>query len=158
MASASSPSTDDGLRRRAQLSVMVGLFVSFGALIGYALQVPSAPGNLATIVPWLAIGFLTAWTGGILFGNALIEPPRGVPPALKGQLGLGIVGTLAGALASAVVVHQTGPWSSPSPGTPGELVTAIAAVVLAWAGGFLLGHSTQRFVRRRRRKEGPSLP
>ncbi len=130
---------------------MVGLFVTFGGLFGYALQVPTQPATLTSIVPWLAVGFITAWSGGILAGNSLVAPPPGVSPAFIGQPGVAGVATLAGVLSATVVVLRVGASASPSPGAPVELVIAVLAATLVWMGGFLMGHSMRRFVRRRRR-------
>ncbi|MGC2288980.1 MAG: hypothetical protein WA688_03890 [Thermoplasmata archaeon] len=141
----------DSRRRRSQLTVMVGLFVTFGGLFGYALQVPTQPAALTNLVPWLAVGFIVAWAGGILAGNTLVAPPPGVAPALRGQPGVAFIATLAGALSAVVVVLRVGPWASPSPGAPVELVIAVTGSVLVWMGGFLMGSSMRRFVRRRRR-------
>jgi len=150
--------TSDSRRGRAQLMVMVGLFVTFAGLFAYGLQVPTPPGSLAHIVPWLAVGFLTAWTGGILAGNSLVPPPAGVSPALRAQPGIAMVATLAGALAAGVVLQRLGPWASLSPGAPAELWIAAAGAGLVWLGGFLMGHSMRRFGRRRRRPRGFSRP
>jgi hypothetical protein len=130
---------------------MLGLFVTFGGLLGYALQVPIQPGRLTDILPWLATGFVAAWTGGILAGNSLIAAPLGVRPAMVGQSAVAGVATLAGALSAVVVVLRLGSWTSPSPGTPAELVIAPVATIIVWIGGFLMGHSMRRFVRRRHR-------
>jgi hypothetical protein len=130
---------------------MVGLFLTFAGLFAYGLQVPTQPALFDSVGPWLAIGFVTAWTGGILAGNSFIDPPSGVPPALRGQSGLSVVALVAGVLSAAVVVRQLGPWVALSPGIPGEAVIATSGVLLAWVGGFLMGHSMRRFVRRRRR-------
>jgi len=135
---------------------MVGLFVTFGGLLGYALQVPSNSAGLESILPWLAVGFLTVWLGGILSGNAINSLPPEAVPALRGQPLLGLVATLAGVLSAAVVIDRAGPWTSPSPGTPVEVVTAVAAVVLSWAGGSLMGYGMSRFVRRRRPRRAAS--
>jgi hypothetical protein len=136
---------------------MVGLFVTFGGLFGYALQIPTQPARLVGLVPWLAAGFVATWTGGILGGNSLVAPPVGIPPALRGQPGISATATLAGALSAAVVVHRVGPWVVPSPGAPAELAIAVVGTVLVWAGGFLMGRSMRRFVLRRRRG-GRSTP
>jgi hypothetical protein len=131
---------------------MVGLFVTFGGLFGYALQVPTQPGMLTTVVPWLAVGFLTAWTGGILAGNSLVMPPPGVRPAIVGQSSVAAVATVAGALSAAVVVLRVGPRTQLTPGAPAELFIAIIAGSIVWAGGFLMGRSMQRFVLPRRNR------
>jgi hypothetical protein len=130
---------------------MLGLFVTFGGLFGYALQVPTQPGRLMEILPWLATGFVAAWIGGILAGNSLVAPPPGIRPAMIGQSPLAGVATVAGALSATVVVLRLGPWTSPAPGTPAELVIASVAASIAWVGGFLMGHSMRRFARRRAR-------
>ena len=149
---AAEPSGSEGHRRRSQLTVMVGLFVTFGGLVGYGLQVPTQPASLVSIVPWLGVGFLTAWTGGILIGNSRVALPAGGSPALKGQLAVGAAGTLAGSLSSVVVIQRVGPWVHLAPGAPVELVTAVIAVSMVWVGGMLMGVSMRRFVRRRRRR------
>ena len=131
--------------------VMVGLFVTFAGLFGYALQVPTQPASLESIVPWLAVGFLTAWVGGILAGNALVEPPPGVRPALVGQSVVAALATIAGSLSATVVVLRVGPWDVPTAGTPVELEIAIGAAATSWVGGFLMGRSMRRFARRRRK-------
>ena len=145
------PEASESRRRRSQLTVMVGLFVTFGGLLGYALQVPTQPAALTSVVPWLAVGFIATWSGGILAGNSLVGPPPGIPPAFVGQPGLAGVATLAGALSATVVVLRAGALASPSPGAPVELVIAAVAAALVWMGGFLMGRSMRRFVRRRRR-------
>jgi hypothetical protein len=132
------------------LKIMVGLLLTFAGLTGYALQVPVPPRTVAETLPWLLIGFLSAWTGGILIGNGQVLPPDGIAPALHPQRTVGLVGTVAGALSAAVVVDRLGAWVPPSQGTPNELVVAIVAAVLAWAGGLLMGIGMRRFVRRRR--------
>lgn len=137
-------------RRRAQLAVMVGLFVTFGGLFGYALQVPTQPAMLASVVPWLAVGFLSAWTGGILAGNSLVEPPPGNCPAIISQPSVAGIATVAGALSAAVVILRIGPWVGPTASLPAELYVAIAAALTVWIGGFLMGRSMRRFVLRRR--------
>jgi drug/metabolite transporter (DMT)-like permease len=146
-------STDqsDTARKRSQLTVITGLFVTFAGLLGYALQIPSQPSLLSSTVPWLAVGFITGWSGGILAGNALVAPPPGFPPALRGQPAVAAIATLAGVLSAAVAIRRIGPWVSPSAGGPAELLVAVVAVLLVWIGGFLIGHSMRRFVRRRRR-------
>jgi hypothetical protein len=153
--SASPPANPDSRRRHSQFIVMVGLFVTFGGLFGYALQAPTEPSTLTSIVPWLAVGFLSAWTGGILAGNSLVEPPPGIRPALFGQSTLAGIATLAGGLSALVVILRVGPWSSPSASTPAELVIATVAAAMVWAGGFLMGRSMRRFVLRRRTRPSP---
>jgi hypothetical protein len=143
--------SSDSQRRRSQFTVILGLFVTFGGLIGYGIQVPTQPASLAVTVPWLAVGFIAVWWGGILAGNSLVAPPTGVSPLLVGQLGVAGISTLAGALSATVVVLRLGASVAPVPGTPAEFVIALAAALLAWIGGFLMGHSMRRFVRRRRR-------
>jgi len=153
-----SPVNPDSNRRRSQVTVMVGLLLTFSGLFAYGLQLPTQPARLDSIGPWLAIGFVAAWTGGILAGNSLISPPAGVSPALRGQLRLSGLATVAGALSAAVVVQRLGLWTSPSFGVPAELLTAGVAIALVWIGGFLMGHSMRRFVRRRRRAPEKSIP
>jgi hypothetical protein len=125
---------------------MVGLFVTFGGLLGYALQVPTQPGMLTNIVPWLAVGFLTAWAGGILGGNSRVEPPPSVPPAMRGQSLVAAIATVAGLLSATVVVLRIGPWTQPVTGGPAELFIAAGASSIVWIGGFLMGRSMRRFV------------
>jgi hypothetical protein len=141
----------DTTRRRSQLTIIVGLLVTFGGLFGYGLQVPTQPAALTNIIPWLAVGFVATWAGGILAGNSLVAPPAGIPPAFLGQPGVAGIATLAGALSATVVVLRIGPWTAPAVGAPSEVVIAAVAVGLVWAGGFLMGHSIRRFVRRRRK-------
>ncbi len=129
---------------------MVGLLLTFAGLFTYGLQLPTQPASLDSVGPWLAIGFVTAWTGGILAGNSFNETPAGISPALNGQLRLAGLATLAGALSAAVVVQRLGLWTSLSRGTPGELVTAGLGAALVWLGGFLMGQGMRRFVRSRR--------
>lgn len=137
--------------RRLQVAILAGLFLTFGSLVGYVLQLPTAVAALDGVLPWLAIGFLCCWAGGILAGNSFREPPPGVPPALRGQPVLAVLATVAGVLSAGVVLQRVGPWVHPSPGLPGELVVAVTASGLAWVGGFLMGMGMRRFVRRRRR-------
>lgn len=144
------PPTAKLARRRSQLTVMLGLFVTFAGLFGYALQVPSQPAKLVSIVPWLAVSFLTGWFGGILAGNSLVTPASGTRPALVGQSAVAGIATAAGALSAVVVALRIGPWAAPAPGTPVEWVIATVAAAIVWAGGFLMGHSMRRFVRRRK--------
>ena len=141
----------DSRRRRSQLVVIIGLFITFGGLLGCALQVPTQPASLESIVPWLAIGFLTAWVGGILAGNSMVEPPPGVRPAMVGQSVVAAFATIAGALSATVVVVRVGPWVAPAAGAPAELEIAIAAAAFSWVGGLLMGRSMRRFARRGRR-------
>ena len=138
--------------RLSQLTVMVGLFVTFGGLYGYALQVPTQPTMLASIVPWLAVGFLTTWIGGILGGNSMVAPPPQVRPALRGQPVIAGIGTVAGALSAAVVILRIGPWTVSDPGVPSELTLAAVAGVIVWVGGLLIGRSMRRFVLSKRRR------
>lgn len=150
------PETSDFRRRRAQLTVMAGLFLTFAGLFAYGLQLPIQPANLDRLLPWIAVGFVTMWTGGILSGNALIAPPPGVRPALRGQSEVALLSTVAGCLSAAVVVQRLGPWVSPTPGVLEELPLAAVAAVVVWLGGFLMGNSMRRFVRRPRRARAPS--
>lgn len=138
--------------RLSQLTVMVGLFVTFGGLYGYALQVPTQPTMLASIVPWLAVGFLTTWIGGILGGNSMVALPPQVRPALRGQSVVAGIGTVAGALSAAVVVLRIGPWTVSDPGVPSELTLAAVAGAIVWVGGLLIGRSMRRFVLSKRRR------
>jgi hypothetical protein len=147
--------TEEALRRRAQLTIIVGLFVTLGGLYGYALQFPIQASGLATIVPWLAVGFVASWTGGILAGNSFVTLPRGASPALRGQSTIAAMATLAGALSATVAVLRIGPRAILGIGTPDELVVAVAATGLVWIGGFLMGCSIRRFVLRRRRRGIP---
>jgi hypothetical protein len=146
----SATSRQDSPPRRAQFVVMVGLLVTFGGLFGYALQLPTEPSALDDVVPWLAAGFLTVWTGGILAGNSLVPLPSGVRPIMIGQPAVAGFSTVAGALSALVVVVRVGPWIVPAPGTPEELVIAVVAATIVWVGGFLMGRSMRRFARRHR--------
>lgn len=137
--------------RRMQLAIFTGLFLTFGSLVAYALQLPTSVAALDRVLPWLAIGFVCCWVGGILAGNSVRDPPPGVPPALRGQPALAALATAAGVLSAGVVLQRIGPWVPPSPGLPVELVVAITAGVLAWVGGSLMGMGMHRFIRRRRR-------
>ncbi|MCI4352858.1 MAG: hypothetical protein L3K14_05655 [Thermoplasmata archaeon] len=158
MAESIDPAALQGRRGRSQPIVILGLFVTFGGLVGYTLQVPSQPASLANVAPWLFAGFLTAWTGGILIGNARVAPPEGVSPALRGQSAVGALGTLAGSLSSFVVIERLGPWTHLSPGAPVELLIAIVAASMGWLGGFLMGLSMRRFIRRSRRRGSAGEP
>lgn len=129
---------------------MLGLFVTFGGLYGYTLQVPPEPAKLANLLPWLAVGFLTVWIGGILAGNALVPTPPGIRPALVAQPVVAGVATVAGVLSGIVVILRIGPSLSPVPGTPAEWIVAVLAAAFVWIGGFLMGRSMRRFVRRNR--------
>lgn len=141
-------------RRRAQLTVMAGLLVSFGGIVAYGLQAPIQPGAFSASAPWLAAGFVASWSGGILTGNSLVPPPPGFPSALRSQKELGMLATVAGALSAVVVAKQVGPWHEAGSSLPPELALASIGVVLAWVGGFLMGNSMRRFIRRRRRSAG----
>jgi hypothetical protein len=141
----------DRPRRMSQLTVMLGLFVTFAGIAMYGLQVPARPAVLAAIVPWLAVGFIVMWAGGILAGNSLSPPEPGTVPALRGQSALGLVATVAGGLSGTVVVRRLGVWATVSPGLPPEIVVAAVGAFLVWLGGFLMGRSMRRFTRRRRR-------
>ncbi len=141
----------DARFRNSQYKVLLGLLVTFGGIFAYGLQIPTPPTGLASVGPWLAVGFVATWTGGILFGNSLIPSPPGIPPALRAQPGVAFIATLAGFLSATVVIQREGPWGPPSAGTPAELAVAISGVALAWLGGFLMGTGMRRFVRRSRR-------
>lgn len=141
--------------RRSQFLAITGLFVTFGGLVTYGLQVPTQPAALSNVVPWLAVGFLGTWIGGVLAGNSLQEPPLGLQPALRGQVGIAGLATIAGVLSGGVVVRSVGPWSHPDAGVPVEIALAVSAVGLVWVGGFLMGRSMRRFVRRHHRGVPP---
>lgn len=138
-------------RLRSQLLVMGGLLLTFGALVGYGLQLPTAPGPLKQVIPWLAVGFLTTWLGGIFVGNAMNPTPPGLPPALRAQTGVGVLATLAGALSAVVVIQRLTPNTPVATGPLTILEVAALGFLLAWLGGFLMGRGMRRFVRRRRR-------
>ncbi len=136
-------------RLRSQILVMGGLLLTFASLVGYGLQLPVAPALLDRVIPWLAIGFLTTWVGGVFLGNAMNSPPAGIPPALRGQAGVGLLGTVAGALSAVVVIQRLTPGAMVSTGPLTVAEAALLGAVLAWAGGLLMGRGMRRFVRRR---------
>ncbi len=145
-------------RLRSQLLVMGGLLLTFAGLVGYGLQLPTAPGVLNQVIPWLAVGFLTTWLGGIFLGNSMNPVLTGFPPALRGQPGVGLLATVAGALSAVVVVQKLTPDTPVATGPLTILEVAVLGGVLAWAGGLLMGRGMRRFVRRRRRPRPPAVP
>ena len=137
-------------RLRSQLLVMGGLLLTFGGLVGYGLLLPTAPELLDAVIPWLAVGFLTAWSGGIFLGNSRNAPPPTIRPALRAQAAIGVLATVAGVLSAIVVVQKLTPGAAVSTGPLSVLEVAVLGVALTWAGGSLMGAGMRRFVRRRR--------
>jgi len=129
---------------------MTGLVVTFGGLYCDGVLLPVAPARLDLVVGWLAVGFLALWVGGILAGNAIHPLPAGARPAMRGQEGVAVLATVAGGLASVVVVQRLQSFPSSGPGGIPVVDLALLGAVLAWAGGIMMGHSMRRFVRRRR--------
>lgn len=150
------PDPLESLRKRSQLTVMVGLLLTFAGLFAYGVQVPVQPASLDRLLPWLAVGFLCSWIGGIFVGNARNPLLPGVPPAFRGQAGLGLVAAIAAVLSAGVVVQRVGLLSTGASGGVPELEAALLGVVLALTGGLLMGRSMRRFVRRRRPGRGPT--
>ncbi len=140
-------------RYRYPAEVMGGLLLTLAGLVGFVLSLPSSSGYSPEL-GWAGVSFLTAWVGGILTGNALRPLPPGVRPAVRGQAGVGLIGTVAGALAAVALVDALAP-----PGAAGRAAAAVLAGVsagLAWVGGFLMGHAMRRFSRRPRRGGRPA--